>query len=540
MKKIISFLLMISLVFAFCACSGGDTGTLVPVGSGSGNQGGSAVKPVDFDDDNVLFRFAVLSDVHMSYSYHTEEQILANADRFADAIAYMYHLSDGNLDSIMMCGDYTSIGDINQGTTFAQITQTIVDGIFKQNKPKLMIGLGNHDTHWAGCMTAKEWYELLGEYGLCNGLEADSDFNLGNLHLKMERDGKTYHMLFLETEDYAPNIHHADTVRWVDSLLKKITTENPDHYVFIGSHGPIMESGVYGTDLSIDAGANWATSQDTFHHTLKKYPQVVYFSGHTHFSEYINTTIMQKDYTAMNVSAVFSMIYYNGTYEKYLGSSSTGRYGGMGYYLEIDKNGSLKIQRVDFSKSGDAAKTEKLSSGQVPNPLYGRKDEGETISVASIKSCTLTDDKTVVIHGEDWILPAPDSEKNHLKYHVDLKGKIAKPQFPKGAKVDAYKSAGGTMSFSFPAAESPDGAFIHHYLVTVKNADFEKVVQYKIIGNYVDVKDGVINGTSHLDATLFAYSITGLPAIKGCTVEITAVDEYGNKGGTIFSDTFDF
>ena len=96
------------------------------------------------------------------------------------------------------------------------------------------------------------------------------------------------------------------------------------------------------------------------------------------------------------------------------------------------------------------------------------------------------------------------------------------------------------MSFSFPAAESPDGAFIHHYLVTVKNADFEKVVQYKIIGNYVDVKDGVINGTSHLDATLFGYSMTGLPAIKGCTVEVTAVDEYGNKGGTIFSETFDF
>ena len=201
MKKIIALLLIISMLFVLCACGGGDTGTLVPVGSGSGGQGGDSVKPVDFDEDNVLFRFAVISDVHMSYSYHTEEQILDNADRFADAIAYMYHLSGGKLDSIMMCGDYTSVGEINQSTTFAQITKTIVNDIFKENKPKLMIGLGNHDTHWSGCMTASEWYNLLDEYGLCYGLEEDSDFNLGNLHLKMERDGKTYHMLFLETEE---------------------------------------------------------------------------------------------------------------------------------------------------------------------------------------------------------------------------------------------------------------------------------------------------------------------------------------------------
>lgn len=541
MKKALSVLLIFAMIFVLCSCGNTDTGVLVPVESGSTGQGSSVVQDVDFDDDNVLFKFAVISDIHMSYNYHTEEQILSNADRYADIIAYMNQLSDGNLDAIMMCGDYTSIGDINQSTTFAQISNVVFDGIFGENKPKVMIGMGNHDTHWNGCMKVDEWYNLLDEYGLCYGLEDDSDFSLGNLHLKMEKDGKTYHMIFLETEGYATNVFHSDTIRWLDNLLKAITTENPDHYVFIGSHGPIMESGVYGTDLSIDAGANWATSKDNLHHTLKKYPQVVYFSGHTHFSEYINTTIMQKDYTAMNVSAAFSMIYYNGTYEKnYIGSTSTGRYGGMGYYLEIDKNGSLKIQRVDFSKSGDAAKTEKLSSGQVPNPLYGRDGESETISVAKIKSCTLTDDKTVVIHGEDWILPAPDSSKNHLKYFVDLKGKISKPTFPQGAKVDAYKSGGGTISFSFPAAESKDGAFIHHYAVTIKNGDYEKVGEYKIVGNYVDITDGVIDGTSHLDATLFGYSITGLPSIKGCTVEVTAVDEYGNRGGVISSEAFDF
>ena len=130
MKKALSVLLIFAMIFVLCSCGNTDTGVLVPVESGSTGQGSSVVQDVDFDDDNVLFKFAVISDIHMSYNYHTEEQILSNADRYADIIAYMNQLSDGNLDAIMMCGDYTAIGDINQSTTFAQISNVIFNDIF--------------------------------------------------------------------------------------------------------------------------------------------------------------------------------------------------------------------------------------------------------------------------------------------------------------------------------------------------------------------------------------------------------------------------
>ena len=536
MKKIISILLIIAMILALGACGGSDS---------SSSSISSAPKPAqtpkaEFDDDNVMFRIAVMSDVHISYNYHTEEQIINNADRYADAVAYMYYLSDGKLDAIMMCGDYTAIGDINQGTTFAQCTSVIFNDIFKENKPKIMIGMGNHDTCWGGCMTDKQWYELLAQYGLCDGIESDSDYEYGNLHIKLTNGEETYHMLYIETLSYAENVFHAKTLYWVDSMLSKITRENPDHHVIIGSHAPIKESGVYGTDLKLDGGATWATAKDNIHNILKKYPQVVYFSGHNHYAGYLNTTIMQKDYTALNVAATLSMGYYNSQYNKYLDSSGTGRNGGMGYYIEIDKNGAMKLQRVDFSYSGDAAKVEKLSSGQVPNPLYGKNDTQETISVASIKSCTLTGNKDIKIHGEDWIIPAPDTAKKHLTYYSEKRGKVTAPTFKEGAKVDAYRSAGSTMTFSFPAATSPEGVFILFYAVTVYDGNGTAVASTKIIGNYCDSTKGVVDGTSHLDATLFSYEMSGIPSGRNYSVGIYAVDEYGNVGGSIYSNQFDF
>lgn len=41
------------------------------------------------------------------------------------------------------------------------------------------------------------------------------------------------------------------------------------------------------------------------------------FSGYTHFSMELETAIMQKNYTAINVSALFARDYYNSQYSKF-------------------------------------------------------------------------------------------------------------------------------------------------------------------------------------------------------------------------------
>ncbi len=530
-KKFIAILLGVIIMSTMFISSCGDN-------SGTSSNLTSSTLPTqttpkaDFDDENVLFKFAVLSDVHLSYAYHTSEQILNNADRYADAIAYMHSLSGGELDSILFCGDYTDLGNEGQARTFADATKTIIEGIFGDKKPATIIGMGNHDTCWSGCMTDKEWYNILGQYGFNDGLEADSDYELGNLHYIMEKQGEVYHIIYIETMDYAENVFHAKTLYWLENLLNKITRETPDHHIIVGTHAPISESGVYGTDLELDGGANWATAKDNIHNVLKKFPQVTVFSGHTHYSEYLETTIMQKDYTALNVSATLSFNFYNSQYNKYLDDNYSGRSGGMGYYIEIDKNGAMKISRVDFSYSSDAAKIEKKSSETLPNPLYGVKQGySETFETMTFKNCTLTGDMKVAYAGDDWIIPAPDAEKKHLTYYSPERGDLSGIGFPESAKLDAYKPAGSTIGFSFPAAKSNN--FILKYVVTVYDENGTELAKYNILGNYCDNKTGVVTGTNHLDATLFSYNISNINTKGTVRVELYAVDEYGNKSGTL-------
>ena len=83
-----------------------------------------------FDKNNVLFRLAVISDIHISYGYHSEQDIVNNLNFYANKVADLYYVSGGKLDAVMICGDYNSNGTFEQARTFVQGTKTIFEGIF--------------------------------------------------------------------------------------------------------------------------------------------------------------------------------------------------------------------------------------------------------------------------------------------------------------------------------------------------------------------------------------------------------------------------
>jgi fructose-1,6-bisphosphatase/inositol monophosphatase family enzyme len=55
----------------------------------------------EFDKNNVLFRLAVISDIHISYGYHKEEDIVYNLNFYANKVADLYHVSGGKLDGVI-------------------------------------------------------------------------------------------------------------------------------------------------------------------------------------------------------------------------------------------------------------------------------------------------------------------------------------------------------------------------------------------------------------------------------------------------------
>ena len=441
-RTVLSVLLVLSML-ALAACGdGGDTSSTAS----------SSQETAPFDENNIVANMAVISDIHLSYANHTEETIAYNIERYARAVGNLYNMTDGKLDAVMMCGDYTSHGIPEQARTFASATKEIFGGIFGENCPKLCIGMGNHDTHWGRCMKPGEWYSLLGSYGLNTGLEADSLLDEGDLHLTLKAGDRTYHILYNEAFTYATNEFTQATMSWLNSTLKKLTADDPDQFIFIGTHGPIAESGIFGSDIELDAGADWATAKGNLDSVLKRYPQAVIFSGHTHYTERLETSIMQRNYTALNVAALFGECYCNSSYTTMLdGTSAYGMNGmGMGYLLELDINGSLRIRRIDFGQSGNAAT---VTGTVTKREKCDNVEDSDDVATAVCGKVTLTDDKTFAFYEEPWVIPAPDADKKFLKCYSDKRGKKGGPTFPKDVAPSINK-LGREISVYFPAAVS--------------------------------------------------------------------------------------
>lgn len=491
-----------------------------------------------FDEKNIVMRFAVISDAHISYTSFSADDILDKLEKYASAICDLKDVSGGQLDAIMMCGDYSSIGCKEQATTFAQGSQVIFESIFgKENMPKLLIGMGNHDTCWRQkhyySMRADGWYNIFEKYGLTDDFSDKSDGDNGNIRMDVEKDGVQYSFLYVETEDYNPNIFREETLKWLDDMLCDITQKNPNQYVFVGTHGPIAETKIYGTVKRLEPGADWGTSRGNIDKILSKYPQVVVFSGHTHMSAELETTIMQINYTAINVPPVMSRCYYNsgeqefidGKFASYLDVTYPDNQYGMGMYIEIDKNGDMRIKRVNFTRN--RAEVFAKSVGEKDNPAVGTwPGEPDRFTYLELDRCELNDKEKPSFFMPDWILDAPDKNKEFLKRYSLARGNVKPPYFPEEVCASGEKCANNVLKIEFPAALSE--RYILYYKVIIRVDGVNK--EFRILGNWVDIQKGVIDGISHKDAKCFEYELP--PVVNNtddCKIQIVAVDEYGNE-----------
>ena len=510
-----------------------------------------------FDEKNIAMRFAVISDVHISYTEYSAADIVDKLNGYASAIADLRDLSGGKLDAVMMCGDYSSIGCKEQAMTFAQGTQVIFNTVFGKDKvPKLLSGMGNHDTCWRQkhyySMRADGWYDIFEDYGLTCDFSDKSDRNNGNIRMDVEKDGVRYSFLYVETEDYNPNIFKEETLKWLDTMLQEITAENPDRYVFVDTHGPIAETKIYGTVKKLEPGADWGTSKGNIDKILSKYPQTVVFSGHTHMSAELETTIMQTNYTAINVPPVLTRCYYNsgeqdfidGKYASYLDNTYPDHQHGMGMYLELDNCGNMRIRRINFTRN--RAKVFTKNIWEKENPAVGTwPGEPDRFTYLELQGCEVTDSEKPSFFLPEWILDTPDETGAFLKPYSEARGKGKASYFPvklypteNNAKNASAMNAMSAISagensrikIQFPAAVCERYVLYYKIIVTTGNADKE----FRVLGNWVDIRKGVLKGNTHKDAAYFEYELP--PVVKNgdpYKIQVIAVDEYGNESEPI-------
>ena len=256
------------LVFKMLSVVLGITFTFTGLGS-SLNFDGATGTPDDFTP---VVRFVVCSDIHLDGDENQQA-----AKRFANLFNDMYDYAEGckykNLDAVLVAGDFTGGGAEKEYQMFNKIVEEN-----KKDETQLLAVLGNHEFIDYRDVDATVGYDVYRKY---INEDVDTDIVING-----------YHFIGVSYDDNGSTF--SGKTKWLDERLKKATAEDPDKPVFVYQH-PHPALTVYGS-------VNWG-DVDT-RAVLSKYPQVVNFSGHSHYATSDPRSVCQGEFTAVGCGSL--------------------------------------------------------------------------------------------------------------------------------------------------------------------------------------------------------------------------------------------
>lgn len=341
--------------------------------------------PVAPDDFTPIIRFTVASDVHLK-----DEGGEAEAYRLGLMIRSSYNIAENsspytNLDGIAFCGDLTDQGTLTQLQKFKDICDANFEGPTKN-----LTVLGNHEYKYDSPNTVANFENIV-------GLPTQFHTVINGIHfigVSPDRDGSGYTV---------------ETQRWLYKQLKEAVAESSDNPIFVFQHHHVWGT-VYGS-------LNWGSLDLTA--VLSQFPQVIDFSGHSHYPMNDPVSIWQGAFTALGTATLsyFEMEYFPLTGGQYPSSRNAAQI----YVVEVDAKGATKIRCYD---------------------LLASQFIGETYYIATPA------DKTTFAY----------SPKNRI-------AKSTHPTFAADAKITPTKTEDGSYSIHFPAAT--DSIVVRQYEVIV-------------------------------------------------------------------------
>lgn len=341
--------------------------------------------PVAPDDFTPIIRFTVASDVHLK-----DEGGEAEAYRLGLMIRSSYDIAENsssytNLDSVVFCGDITDHGSLTQLQKFKDICDENL-----RSTTKNMTVLGNHEFGYDRPNTVANFENIV-------GLPAQFHTVINGVHfigLIPDRDGGGYTV---------------ETQKWLYNQLKEASEENPDNPIFVLQHHHVFGT-VYGS-------LSWGSVD--LNVVLSQFPQVIDFSGHSHYPMNDPVSIWQGAFTALGTSTLsyYEMEYFPLTGGQYPSSRNAAQM----YVVEVDARGATRIRIFD---------------------LLASQFIGETYYIATPA------DKTTFAY----------SPKNRI-------AKSTHPTFAADAKITPEKTQDGSYSIHFPAAT--DSIVVRQYEVIV-------------------------------------------------------------------------
>ncbi len=225
--------------------------------------------PKDIEDDFVpVTRFVVASDTHVITLGDT------GCRRIMNMMKQAYALSDADadynsVDAVLFAGDITDDGTATAFSAFAVTT----DKVLREETTRLAVVAQSHD-----CSTYGK--DALDVFTQLTGQETD-------IHAVING----FHFIGLSTSHEDAQYTEAQ-VEWLDRELAAAVADAPDQPVFVFHHEHVSNT-VFG---SYDH-EGWGLP--VFIEVLEKYPQVVDFSGHSHYPSHDPRSIWQGSFTAV-------------------------------------------------------------------------------------------------------------------------------------------------------------------------------------------------------------------------------------------------
>lgn len=505
----------------------------------------------EFDENNIVLRFGVLSDIHMSGTWNIAgNQKLDRAYKALLSIAGKNQDGSTKLDAVFIDGDITdamnSSGNISSLSTkleqnykeiaaFRDITLENFNSADKTDRTALIYANGNHDTaggiglnengvpDTTGFYSAKLYQKIISGYEWQNEIpgnpsataEQICQYNKSLITEYDEKSGPNYEFFYgkdkylgadgldygnriveingynfitVEPETYDAS-YSDETIAWLDETLSAITTQNPSKAVFIASHARVKNTILPSTS---------AASSDLMP-VLTKYPQVIIWGGHEHSLLNRELSIWQGGkgtFTAVDTGVV------QYGYAKYFSL----------YANTLPENGQ------GFS-GYSGAEYRNLSQGQ-----YVEVDASGNVRINRIDFYNSDlENGDIKIIGEPWIISNISPDGSHLdKYTFETRSsENTAPVFAQNSEISAEINDDYSVSVSFPAA-SDDIRVISYFLsAETKNGHSET---HELTSFYYDYADASV-----LNNRTYSYTFTNLPKNEDISISVYAADDYNAK-----------
>ena len=289
--------------------------------------------PVTPEDFEPVMRFAVCSDVHFINDNELEakgeeageeyeeylQKVNVPAQRLSAAInaAYAYAEScDGykGLDAFAIAGDFTNKGAPEQYEAF---NKTCKEN-FRAGTQRIVCS-GNHEYYMYRTKDRTEGARVFEKY-------------IGSLNNHYVING--YHFISVSYDDKVETYLKSGV--WLKKELDKAVADTGDKPIFVFQH-PAPSLTIYGS-------VKWG--DPTVSAILSSYPQVVDFSGHSHYPINDPRSIWQGTFTALGCG---TLAYFETELDTIAGNfPGDVEQAAQFYFVEADKDGNLRIKAYDL------------------------------------------------------------------------------------------------------------------------------------------------------------------------------------------------